>query len=430
MPQKGHPGLGRWLMVWNGQPASQLYIVRIGRGRPWHPRRPGGPDSTTEPVIKALRRIFPDRGFFQVIEGQEYRKRGQVDRWVQDWMEIGEVHGPSGSSPGVVETAWAPRSRKHGLTYARGVLQRRGFVYPGKIPSESPLDRCGNLGVSPPIRVRGKDYAFGRIFYGGRLEGRRMNSRFRRFLEEQSVQYPFEIDVAWLNLGHADEVASFIPANDKRGFRLLLASPALAVKLLRRIPAAERRRWTLCTGRKAGREPYVTPVERTVEEFLTDSKHCAYNERTIASRLEAVRATMIRELGLTPGEILDVPVLFTRASSGRATPLTGNMVNLRVVVRGRSHLLIPKPYGPRRPGSGADLFAEWFGARLRALGNTPHFLDTWYAYHVACGDLHCATVTLRKGLGTRAASPGKKCHSGEFLPLRREVELPREVALR
>lgn len=383
-------------MVWNGALATHLYIVRIGRNRPWDPHSPGSPDSTTSHVIQALRRIFPEPGFLRVITGADYRGRGGVNRWIQDWLEIGELHGPSGIYPATVESAWAPRSRRSGLTYARGVLARGGMPCAARIPSSADLDRFGNLGVSPPLRVRGRDYPFGRIFYGDSPASRRIDFRFRRFLEKQTVQHPFAIDVSWLSLGHVDEVACFIPANDKRGFRLLLASPALAVKLLRTIPAHSRKSWTLCTGRLNGRAPFVTPAERTVHEFLRDAGHCAYNERTIARCIEAVRAKMIRELGLAREEILDVPVLFTRASSGRARPLTGNLVNLRAVVRRGCHLLVPKPFGPIEAGASVDVFERWFTRRLGHLGNRIHFLDTWYAYHVGCGDIHCATVTLRR----------------------------------
>jgi protein-arginine deiminase len=388
-------------MIWNGVPARRLYIVRIGRNRPWDPHRPGSPDSSTASVIHALRRIFPQPGFLRVIAGADYRGQGGVNRWVQDWLEIGEIRGPEGCTPALVESAWAPRSRRSGLTFARGVLARGGILCAARNSSRVDLDRFGNLGVSPPLRVHGKDFPFGRIFYGGPLEGRRMNSRFLRFLREQSVQHPFEIDVSWLSLGHVDEVACFIPANGKRGFRLLLASPALAMKLLRGVPAGERKDSTLCTGRLNGRAPFVTPAQRTVHDFLEDREHCTYNERTIAGRMEGVRAKMIRELGLARGEILDVPVLFTRASSGRARPLTGNMVNLRVVVRRRSHLLVPKPFGLLPPGASADLFESWFKSRLGNLGNRIHFLDTWYAYHVGCGDIHCGTVTLRRSPSQR-----------------------------
>jgi protein-arginine deiminase len=326
-----------------------------------------------------------------------------MNRWVQDWLEIGEIRAPSGSFPALVESAWAPRSVRSGRTYAQAVLTRDGVMCAAKNPSRADLDRFGNLGVSPPIRVRGKDYPFGRIFYGGPLQGQRINSRFLKFLRKQSAQDPFEVDVSWLSLGHVDEVACFIPANDRRGFRLLLASPVLAMKLVRSIPAGERNRWTVCTGRLNGRAPYVTPVERTAQGLLADRQLCDYNERTIARRIEGVRAKMIRELGLRHSEILDVPVLFTRASSGRARPMTGNMVNMRVVVRRRCHLLVPKPWGPLRSGARVDLFERWLAARLRKLGCVAHFLDTWYTYHVGCGDLHCATVTLRSSPHSRAA---------------------------
>ena len=55
----------------------------------------------------------------------------------------------------------------------------------------------------------------------------------RRFLHAQKVQSPVEIFTDWLAVGHVDEILSFVPADNDKGFKLLLASPSKARAVLR-----------------------------------------------------------------------------------------------------------------------------------------------------------------------------------------------------
>lgn len=55
--------------------------------------------------------------------------------------------------------------------------------------------------------------------------------------------------------------------------------------------------------------------------------------------------------------------------------------------------IIPKPFGP--VVGGKDLFEEDLKSKLTPLGLTVRFLDDWFEYHIALGEVHCGTNTLR-----------------------------------
>ncbi|NXV36269.1 PADI3 deiminase, partial [Rissa tridactyla] len=143
------------------------------------------------------------------------------DRWIQDEVEFGYVQAPHKTFPVVFDS---PRDR--GLK-----------DFPVKsILGASSLDSFGNLEVSPPVTVRGKEYPLGRILIGSsfpRFGGRRMAKAVKDFLIAQQVQAPVELFSDWLHVGHVDEFLSFVPAPDRKGFRLLLASPSACYQLLK-----------------------------------------------------------------------------------------------------------------------------------------------------------------------------------------------------
>ncbi|XP_013914496.1 PREDICTED: protein-arginine deiminase type-1-like [Thamnophis sirtalis] len=59
-----------------------------------------------------------------------------------------------------------------------------------------------------------------------------MSQLVKDFLHSQIVQSPIELYTDWLNVGHVDEFLTFVPAPDRKGFRMLLASPNACYKLL------------------------------------------------------------------------------------------------------------------------------------------------------------------------------------------------------
>lgn len=122
---------------------------------------------------------------------------------------------------------------------ARGPVARREDGIGGSRPDS--LDSFGNLEVSPPVTVRGRDYPFGRIIFGGRAYGeygeanREMMPELRRFLHAQRVQTPIEIFTDWLTVGHVDEIINFVPAPNEKRFQALYASPRKAKAILDRL---------------------------------------------------------------------------------------------------------------------------------------------------------------------------------------------------
>lgn len=149
------------------------------------------------------------------------------DRWIQDEVEFGFSESPTHTLPVVCDS---PRDR--GLDHWAKLQAGPDFGHfqlGGSTPNS--LDSFGNLEVSPPVTVRGRHYPFGRIVFGGRAYGdygpntRQMMPELRRFLHAQKVQAPIEIYSDWLTVGHVDEIVSFVPADNAKGFQLLLASP-------------------------------------------------------------------------------------------------------------------------------------------------------------------------------------------------------------
>ncbi|XP_054031626.1 protein-arginine deiminase type-2 [Dryobates pubescens] len=162
-----------------------------------------------------------------------YINRG--DRWMQDEVEFGYTHAPHKSFPVVLDS---PRDGGLGQFPIKELLGP-DFGYVSREPlfeAITSLDSFGNLEVSPPVTVAGKEYPLGRILIGSSFPtsaGRRMTRVVRDFLYAQQVQAPVELYSDWLAVGHVDEFVTFVPTSDAKRFRMLLASPAACYKLFR-----------------------------------------------------------------------------------------------------------------------------------------------------------------------------------------------------
>ncbi|XP_010023007.1 PREDICTED: protein-arginine deiminase type-1-like, partial [Nestor notabilis] len=156
------------------------------------------------------------------------------DRWIQDEVEFGYVQAPHKTFPVVFDS---PRDRGLKDFPVKSILGPDfGYVARQALEGTSSLDSFGNLEVSPPVTVQGKEYPLGRILIGSsfpRFGGRRMAKAVKDFLTAQKVQAPVELFSDWLAVGHVDEFLSFVPAPDRKGFRLLLASPSACYQLLK-----------------------------------------------------------------------------------------------------------------------------------------------------------------------------------------------------
>ena len=324
------------------------------------------------------------------------------DVWMQDCMELGFANLPNTGYHVVMR---APRNTT--LNDFARTLRTADFGYheKGGAQQVSDYDATGNLECTPPVTVAGKRYPWGRMYYGGQ-PGSRMLPATVAFLEAQTVQAPFEIDTSFLAVGHVDEIMTFVPAPGPKGFKLLLASPDLAYKILKDSKDAHGGS-SLLVERLIRGTPSAHRVEITIKAFLetgyatvpkaTAAELDAFN-KVIQAKITAVKGVLCRELALDDADILEVPVIFIEhhALRGMADALTADMVNMLVLNR---HCIIPKPFGPVVDGK--DLFEKDLEDKLTSLGLEGHFIDDWYEYHVSQGEVHCGTNTLRAPTSAR-----------------------------
>ncbi|KAK7916716.1 hypothetical protein WMY93_012477 [Mugilogobius chulae] len=273
----------------------------------------------------------------------EYFNRG--DRWMQDELEFGYIDSPHHSFPVVLDS---PRDGQLN-DFPYHVLLGPDFGYVTRVPKRkdvSSLDSFGNLEVSPPVTVNGKHYPLGRIIIGVAFptaaNGRNMTKVVQDFLWAQAVQKPIALYSDWLEVGHVDEFMSFVPAKDRKGFRLLLASPDAAYKLFKNLQN---------DGHGYAKLFEDIPEEGTitVNEILTDRQ--LQNENNyVQSCIDWNRDVLKKELELDDEDIIDLPILFklvVHDGQYRALAYYPDMVNM--IVLGKN-LGIPKPFGPKVNG--------------------------------------------------------------------------------
>uniref|UniRef100_A0A8D2LCA0 protein-arginine deiminase n=1 Tax=Varanus komodoensis TaxID=61221 RepID=A0A8D2LCA0_VARKO len=307
------------------------------------------------------------------------------DRWIQDEMEFGYVQAPHKSFPVVFDS---PRDRGlKNFPFKKILGPDFGYVTREAAQEKlSSLDSFGNLEVSPPVTVRGKEYPLGRILIGTYFptaKGDQVVKDIQDFLYAQEVQSPIELYSDWLFVGHVDEFLTFIPAGDRKGFRLLLASPSACFKLLKE-KNQEGYGDALMFDGKLGKKPI------SIKKILSDKSLKSCNEY-FQKCIDWNRDVLKEELDLTEEDIIDIPQLFERSSSCKAHAYFPDLVNM--IVLGK-YLGIPKPFGPIIHEQ-CCLEAE-VRRLLEPLGLSCTFIDDFKTYHALYGEIHCGTNTRRK----------------------------------
>ncbi|KAL8198209.1 UNVERIFIED_CONTAM: hypothetical protein K2H54_001516 [Gekko kuhli] len=332
-----------------------------------------------------------------VCEGE----KNHGDRWIQDEMEIGYVQAPHKGFPVVFDS---PRNRELKDFPFKDLLGPDfGYVKREPVTDEvaSQLDSFGNLEVSPPVTIRGKAYPLGRILIGSyisRAENREMFKVVRDFLYAQKVQSPVELDSDWLVVGHVDEFLTFVPAPDRKGFRLLLASPTACYKLLKQKEQEGYGEALMFEGEdeRSSHATLITGKLETcnqvkIKSILADQDLMNSNEY-FQKCIDWNRDILKEELGLTEEDIIDIPQLFTpEEPSGQAAAYFPNMVNMLVLER---HLGIPKPFGP--VVNRQCCLEKEVRQLLEPLGLSCTFIDDYKAYHQKHGEIHCGTNVCRQ----------------------------------
>ncbi|XP_055016073.1 protein-arginine deiminase type-2 isoform X2 [Boleophthalmus pectinirostris] len=327
-----------------------------------------------------------DRCGYKLNICYEYMNRG--DRWMQDELEFGYIDSPHHSFPVVLDS---PRNGKLD-DFPYDVLLGPDFGYVTRVPSRkdvSSLDSFGNLEVSPPVTVNGKHYPLGRIIIGVAFptasKGRNMTKMVQNFLWAQTVQEPIALYSDWLEVGHVDEFMSFVPAKDRKGFRLLLASPDAGYKLFKNLQNDGH-------GDAMLFEEIPDQDSISVNEILDDKQLQAENNY-VQSCIDWNRDVLKRELGLDDEDIIDLPILFKLLEyrgQYRAAAYYPDMVNL--IVLGRN-LGIPKPFGPQV--NGVCALEQEMVSLMGNLGLTCTFIDDFASYHKLLGEVHCGSNVRR-----------------------------------
>ncbi|NWY48966.1 PADI3 deiminase, partial [Sylvia atricapilla] len=245
--------------------------------------------------------------------------QNRQDRWIQDEVEFGYVQAPHKTFPVVFDS---PRDRGLKDFPVRSILGPDfGYVARQAPEGASSLDSFGNLEVSPPVTVRGKEYPLGRILIGSsfpRVGGRRVAKAVRDFLVAQKVQAPVELFSDWLHVGHVDEFLSFVPAPDHKGFRLLLASPSACYQLLREKQEEGYGEAAMFQGLDRVPKP-------TINEILANEELRKFNDYA-QSCISWNRDILKRSLGLAEPDILDIPQLFQGDAASGAVAFFPDMV--------------------------------------------------------------------------------------------------------
>jgi protein-arginine deiminase len=331
------------------------------------------------------------------------------DRWMQDCMEIGYSSLPKHKIDAVMR---APRNRPL-RSIAPGLLgEDFGYHAPGTPRQSNTFDANGNLEVTPPCTLEtGKKYPWGRIYYGPGRKRQTFDPDVETFLKKQVVQEPIVVDSGWLQVGHVDEMISWVPAptNTLRAefpYRLLVTSPARAMKILEDNRNKGGQRGMLWRYKKvppdigdAGEALELSERRKvgcaSIDAFLTTGMGSDRDfqgwQNDVQSKIDDVVKKLKTQTGVKDDEIIKVPILYEKNGEGNYEAVTAAMVNMLVI---NNHCIIPKPYGPIV--GDADLFQKELEDKLNELGLTTHWIDDWYEYHVCAGEVHCGTNTLRK----------------------------------
>jgi len=313
------------------------------------------------------------------------------DIWIQDATEIG--YAADGEH--VMSVALhGNRGRKLDNLLAKALLGKDGGVIRkggDRGRTAEWIDWFGNLEVSPPVRVEGRQYPNGRI-YAGTQGVRAMHPDVIRFFEAQGMQAPvLWLDTSWLVIGHVDEMVSWVPSRVGNPYRMLVPSPRLALEILAKAekdaPGGLLNQGTKRDGDAAGEN------ERPVAEALNDQTLTSVQEFA-QKKIDGVRRALMEGLGIAEADIIEIPVLFNKSTdrfAGRCDAWTPNMVNSLLV---GNAFIVPDPHGPLVDGK--DVLLEAVKNRLEPIGCRVVAIDDFYPYHRWGGEVHCGTNATRK----------------------------------
>jgi hypothetical protein len=340
---------------------------------------PGGGWYNNESFIDSFEEVFGER--FTSLKGNKYG----YDVWVQDEVEFATLSAPENVNDLVIDSI-----RDRGLDdFPEDLFSEPDYVIGvwGKGWATS-QDSFGNFEATPPVTVDGVYYPYGRIYYGasGNYEP---HKKMVRFLNQQLVQQPIEVDISWLCVGHVDEFATFIPdASSDKGFKLVYSDIDLGYDLIAGLDS-----------------DYALPLYGsghhydTVGDILADDALTALNEDLRDDYLLPILEQYTTEFGLEESDIIRIPALFEVAPGcgGYTAALIPGAANLVVDnYEGATTLLVADPFFRSDANDQtSDPVISDFLARMPA-GIDVVFVDDWSVYHMGLGEVHCGSNTIRR----------------------------------
>jgi protein-arginine deiminase len=361
-----------WIATPNSQPAKRVYIAEME-------------DGSNAAAIEGITQVCKAASVELVVVPPKINRK---DRWLQDEIEIGYAERPGKRFSVVLDS---PRNRQlDDFTELMILGPDFAYVTRGNDEERSSLDSFGNLDCTPPHTGSNGSYPLGRIIFGGAQpgakKGRRMMKVVSDFLYAQKIQSPIELFSDWLSVGHVDEFMSFVPTQDKKKFRLVLASPYTAFEILEKLSTEGYESSTFMKDKR---------FEQSIAEFLAKKELRQQNE-AFQKFIDWNKAVLVREMGLNSNDIIYLPALyFSESSDGRAGAYFPGMVNMQVI---NNHLAIPKPFGPIIDGECA--LEKYVKNAFEPLGLNCHFVDTYEGYHLGLGEIHCGTNVVREPFNT------------------------------
>jgi protein-arginine deiminase len=315
-----------------------------------------------------------------------------VDVWMRDEMQWGYSETPRQRLPMVLQMhRGRPLRAFVRELLAPGVGYFSAFRYPVE---KNALDYGGNLEVTPAT----PGYPLGRVYFGGRpsrntaldaYDRRKMHPRLQGFFRGQGVQTPIALTTDWLAVGHVDEIVTFLPDRKTGSFVLALASPKLALALLRELPpetpldSRYRATFGLAT---VGEMLERTALLRSFERYNLEIDAKLFGTDHLHPDAASVKGRLMAALDLAEDRVLELPVLFHNLAPSvwSASALTPNLVNVATL---GGLVLAPDPF--------LAAFRDSAGESFAALGLEAVWLDDWREYHALLGNVHCATNERR-----------------------------------
>ncbi|KAH8427125.1 protein-arginine deiminase domain-containing protein [Aspergillus melleus] len=330
------------------------------------------------------------------------------DIWAQDFMEPGfaNMPGPNGTISIRIMIRCPQDSRVAGrqlFEYYRkagvGAVQHLGGA-------RDEINSGGNIETVPPHNAHGKLWPAGRVILG--THGKQKH-HILPYLQAQETQDPILLDTDWLAIGHVDEFLQFLPADNDRGWLVVVDDPRAGIQLLKdlqqaghgNIPSISRINDTqsapiICEKSFGCDAIPVTPS--TITQALDDTELLQINHEC-AKRIDANIETLKKEVGLTDKDFIHIPSLFKRSElfgddtqSRKVDAFFPGVIN-NLVLTGFNTSIGPNPWGPSI--NGTDVFAAAIRRKYADIGIDLVFIDDWNSHHNYGGEIHCGSNSVR-----------------------------------